>query len=74
MAKHSVPLSKRQRDFDQLAPFSLDIKSFNEMYHIRLTAPTGHEINYYPTSEKWQRMNRWYKGLGDLIEYLNEIS
>lgn len=74
MAKHSVPLSKRQRDFDQLAAFSLDIKSFNDLYHIRLTAPTGHEINYYPTSEKWQRMNRWYKGFGELIEYLNEIS
>lgn len=74
MAKHSVPLSKRQKDYDNLLPFAIDINSFNELYHIRFTAPNGQTINYYPTSQKWQRNNRWYVGFTDLLDYLLEVS
>lgn len=74
MAKHSVPLSRRQRDFEQLKPFSIEITPFNDLYHIRLIAPNGQTINYYPTSQKWQRMGRWYKGFDDLNEYLLSVS
>lgn len=74
MAKHSVPLSKRQRDFDHLKPFSVEIKAFNDLYHIRFMAPNGQTINYYPTSQKWQRNNRWYVGFSELMDYLMEVS
>lgn len=74
MAKHSVPLSRRQRDYDQLKPFAIDMIGFNDLYHIRFTAPNGQTVNYYPTSQKWQRNNRWYVGFIELIEYLSEVS
>ncbi len=74
MAKKTKPIERRLFELEQLEPMSISAIGFNDLYHIRLTAPNEQTINYYPVSEKWQRMGRWYRGFDELIDYLEVIA
>lgn len=69
-------LDKRKEDFKNLKPFSHSVIAFNDHYQLRVTAPNGEVFDYYPVSEKYHKKgSRLYlKGLGNLIDYLNEVS
>lgn len=72
--KNNKPLDKRKREFELLQPFGIESTVFNDYYHLRIISPRGDKIDYYPVSEKWSRVGRWYRGLDELIEYLDWVS
>lgn len=75
--KKGKPLFQRIKDFESLQPFSHEVIAFNDYYHLRITAPNGSVFDYYPVSEKYRKKGSrlsYSKGLGNLIDYLNEVS
>lgn len=75
--KKGKPLFQRIKDFETLQPFSHEVIAFNYYYHLRITASNGDVFDYYPVSEKYVKKGSslsYLKGLGNLIDYLNEVS
>lgn len=75
--KKGKPLNQRLKDLESLKAFSHEVIAFNDHYHFRITASNGDVFDYFPVSEKYRKKGSslsYLKGLGNLIDYLNEVS